>query len=168
MSDMTNEREAAVVAFDNDMRDRDVNIAIRAHRLDGFEKGYEAAKRLVSEPTDEQIKRAAAAAHKFDSEVSEMFGRPFDPDMESLPQWAYDTHLDKARAALKAAGVTPQVVSEPLDTDAIAARIADEFVEDKGTRVRYATMPVLEAIRSTMTEDIAAAIRAQGEATANG
>lgn len=62
-------------------------------------------------PTDEQVRKAAEAAHKFDAEVSEMFGKPFDPDLSSLPQWAYNTHLDKARAALTAAGVAPQAPS---------------------------------------------------------
>ena len=57
----------------------------------------------MTDTHEARVEAAAKAAHRFDSEVSEMFGKPFDPDMGSLPQWAYNTHLDKARAALAAA-----------------------------------------------------------------
>lgn len=58
---------------------------------------------VQGEPNDEQVEAAAQAAYAFDAEVSGMLGRPFDPDLKQLPQWAYDTHLDRARAALVAA-----------------------------------------------------------------
>lgn len=62
--------------------------------------------------TEAQVEAAAKAAYEFDADVSELFGRGFTRDFDGMPQWAKDTHLDKARAALVAAqGAAPQAES---------------------------------------------------------
>ena len=67
----------------------------------------------TNEPSEAQIEAAAKAAYEFDADVSELFGKGFKRDFDGMPQWAKDTHLDKARAALvAAAGAAPQVDSE--------------------------------------------------------
>jgi hypothetical protein len=56
-------------------------------------------------PTDEQVEMVARYGHSFDQQVALQFGHQTELiPFESLPQWAQDTHREKARAQLVAVG----------------------------------------------------------------
>jgi len=56
-------------------------------------------------PTDEQVEKHARVGYDFDEEHRVLFGYQTEPlPFESLPQWAQDTHREKARAQLVAVG----------------------------------------------------------------
>lgn len=64
-------------------------------------------------PTDEQVEKAARYGHSFDQQIAMEFGHQTELiPFESLPQWAQDTHRDKARAQLVAVG--PHIAAQAL------------------------------------------------------
>ncbi|MHA3723799.1 hypothetical protein ACXR2T_07960 [Leucobacter sp. HY1910] len=134
-------------------------------------------------PTSEQVDRAARAGWDFDAQVSEMFGKPVRLSFDDLPDWARETHLDKARAMLRAAGPddrpdpckmthTPPFdfgQCETHDTtfplggsckwhkqDSIAAVLQQEADEQRGLKVRA-------ALRAEQAEAALAQIQAERE-----
>ena len=82
-------------------------------------------------PTDEQVEKHARVGYEFDEQHRVLFGYQTEPlPFESLPQWAQDTHREKARAQLVAVG--PMIAAQAL------CDVHDEVVDELGLRFHHA------------------------------
>ena len=89
-------------------------------------------------PTDEQVEKHARVGYDFDEQVRVEFGHQAEPSpFESLPQWAQDTHREKARAQLVAVGphIAASVLRDAAATqDEESARIREAYRQHNAAR----------------------------------